>query len=146
MFSAFPGTITPANSPGPFTVKRRVDNAACYGGVNGSHSMDCKFPPIPFDDTDTYITQTPVSGQVFNLDAPGWLFDSQSQDIIRMRIDFEVWVVGPDGVTVISPMLKYYTRTSCHYYSTDSQPVPTTDVGGDNQAGMGTSRISWNLQ
>ncbi len=147
------GTVTPANSPGPITIKRLVTSLACYTGASGSTPTSCPYPQssLPADDTGNLIATNPqemtpngnANGQVFNLDIPGVTYENTDSNIIRLRVNFVDYAVDTDGKTVISQKVPYYIRISCSNATGTAQLIPVNPT--DNSWGNGTTSILWNL-
>lgn len=134
------GVVTPSTSTGPATIKRFVVSVACYVGSQQVQGSKC----VTGDDTGGMITTNPsdAGGDIFNLDLPGVYNPTATP--ARLRVNFIAYAVGPDGVTPISPTISYFARISClsngiAAFSYDANP-------GDNQIGLGTTSLTWNLQ
>ena len=145
-------TVTPSSFTGPVTIKRYVNSEACWIGSSpqfNDPSLDsCNhlFPPI--DDTGNWFSTNPSkdpNGQVFNLDHPGYYpFTGANNSPYRQRVNFETYVVDPDG-DQISTKINFYTRLSCQNNS-NGVAFFSLDVPGDNILGTGTTPTTWNLQ
>jgi hypothetical protein len=141
------GAVQPSTFTGSVTVKRTLNSAGCY---QGSTAVSCPETP-PADDTGDMITTDPqentpggpANGHVYNLDVPGVL-DTSTTTPVRVRFNFTAYAVDANGNT-LSPNINYFVTISCKNGSSGVAQL-STDVSGDNQIGMGTTKTTWNLQ
>ena len=52
---------------------------------------------------------------------------------------------GRDSTKQVGSAFPYYARVSCSVDG-NGNPVVSTGISGDNQAGGGTTNVTWNLQ
>jgi hypothetical protein len=150
VFVELSGAVTPSNYQGQVTLRRTIVSGANFNGSAPSQSPylynysgdDSSRPPF----LDTYPQSGSSTGTVYDIDGPGVTLTAggPSTDVIRQRVNFiEYAVVGDSSrATVASPNFQWYSRSSCTY----PRPLFASDVTGDNQAGTGTTPITWNLQ
>ena len=138
------GTITPSNYTGNVIIHRTIVNQGVY--VNSTSQTGL---PPGTDDTSysVYRDDDPQSGgsagKVYDLDAPGRNPNTVDGKAYRYRSNFYAYAALPDG-TIISPNYNFYVRLSCTKTSSGYQFV--NDIPGDNQIGLNTTPITWNLQ
>jgi hypothetical protein len=83
------------------------------------------------------------NGKVYDIDAPG--IGLSSDDIYRYRANFiEYAVLGSRASAVIASSVAWWARVSCTQDRLGNLLI-STDVSNDNQAGTGTTLISWDL-
>ena len=135
------GIVTPTTTTGPVTIKRFLISQGCY---LGQKTTSCQ--GAVGDDTGNWIAQDPGgnAGTVYNLDAPGIYFNGTTATPVRIRYNFQAYAVGPDGVTPISAPLSYFVRLSCT--NTGVAQLSYDASSTDNQIGLGTTPITWNLK
>jgi hypothetical protein len=98
-------------------------------------------------DTGDFVSTNPSeeNGQVFNLDHPGyWPFYGVNNPPYRQRVNFETYVVGPDG-SQISSKINFYVRLSCQN-NPNGVAFFSQDVAGDNILGTGTTPTTPDLK
>ena len=155
----FKGAVAPSNYAGSITLKRK------FALVNAGELYTSSSTPFGLfgpgaqrqpggDDTSfarLLVTTVTTNGNVFDLDAPGTaLFDPSFP--YRLRFNFiEYAVIGnlPNGVTGSGPQVSadfpWWAVVSCTQ-DNDGNLLIATDVPGDNSAGPGQIKITWNLQ
>jgi hypothetical protein len=146
----FVGTVTPGGYAGTITLLRNIVSAGQFGGAAGSTSVPPNNPPGPDNSDPLNRDDNPQpGGTVYDLDAPA-IGPSGPGTIVRLRYNFlEYAVLASDSNNTQIGTLDWYSRTSCTKDPsdpTDTTAIFSTDVAGDNQAGSGTTNLSWNLQ
>jgi hypothetical protein len=137
------GSVTPSDYSGTITLQRDIVNGSGYFGS----SYNGYSPSGPDNSNPNVEVTTPTGGgHVFDLDAPGI---NGSALINRVRTNFQETAVlavpGSQAGQQVGSGLQYYTRSSCGVDG-NGNPVISTTVPGDNQAGNGTTPLTWNLQ
>jgi len=105
-------------------------------------------PPVVRDDDPT---DSDPFGAIYDLDAPGtYRVDAPANEIRRMRANFKAFATAPlreDDVRA-SFVTSYFVRISIKQVDapTGMNWILVNDVPGDNQAGYGTTPLTWNLQ
>jgi hypothetical protein len=140
------GTVYPTDLADSITIRREVREDKIFQG-NTLYQQTA--PPI-YDDTspanlrDDYPLSGGSAHTIYDLDAPG-IADAPVGTILRMRTNFREWAVLNSKALVVSPIdLYWYSRVSIIGTSTGDQLK--TDVPGDNVAGVGQTKTTWNLQ
>jgi hypothetical protein len=140
------GTLAPSTYAGNIVIHRTVISEQVF--TNSTEDPGAE-EPAGYDDTSalSFQDQDPQSGgsggKVYDLDAPGYHPPAIDGNTYRLRVNFSTFASLPDG-TVISPPYNFYVRLSCQWLSPGM--AFGTDVAGDNQIGVGTTKTSWNLQ
>jgi hypothetical protein len=88
-------------------------------------------------------------GKVYDLDAPG-IGNGASNPvgtILRVRTNFHQWatIVINNADVRVSPDYQWFSRLSV-IKQQDGTDNLQQDVSGDNTAGQGTTKLTWNLQ
>ncbi|HEU0178576.1 MAG TPA: hypothetical protein VFV58_30300 [Blastocatellia bacterium] len=99
----------------------------------------------PIEDTsiERYLDSTPSNnGNVFDIDGPGYLVDGDPGTVIRRRVNFRQWATV-NGVRV-SGDFKWFSCLSLKKTAGNDERDNT--VTGDNKAGAGEIKLTWNLQ
>ena len=153
----FVGTVSPSNYTGTITLRRRfptttvgelyqgqVQYLPTYfapGGGHGPGDDDTSYPPLLDSDPQSGNS----GGHVYDIDVPG--IGLASDAIYRYRANFlEYAVLGDRSSTVkVSADFPWWAAVSCTQDSVGDLRL-STDVPNDNQAGSGTTPITWNLQ
>ena len=142
------GTVSPSNFNGTIILQRQIDYTCTYTGADGSVLDGPCVSDAPDISDTSLLDESPgtSAGQAFDLDAPG-LGPSPSAPlgtILRIRTNFHQWATLGDGTTRVSDDFQWYSRISV----VNASPGVglQTDIGGDNIAGVGTTKTSWNLQ
>jgi hypothetical protein len=142
------GTVYPANFSDTITIHREVREDRIF---RGSSLYQQSAPPI-YDDTsyppmrEDYPQSGGSAAKVYDLDAPGISGSGTAPGTIwRIRTNFRQWAVLNSMGLVVSPInLYWYSRVSI--IETTGSDQLKTDVSGDNVAGVGQTRTTWNLQ
>ncbi|WP_324968358.1 hypothetical protein [Mycobacterium sp.] len=152
------GTVTPSNYTGLVTLRRMIANMSPPGELyqNQTQYYAPYFTPTAGhgpgqDDTSDpqLIDNDPQSGnsngKVYDIDAPG--IGLSTPDIYRYRGNFVQYAVLGDRTSTlqVGSNFPWWARVSC---TQDAQGnlLLSQDVAGDNQAGAGTTPITWNLK
>lgn len=146
-------TVLPADFPGPLTIKRTLISGACW---DGSSPTSCPKTP-PADDTGPWFTTDPqqqttvgsANGNVYNLDAPSINFGNGAGPTpppIRIRFNWTANVIGPDGTTVVSQTISFFTRLSCLSNDLGVATLQYDASANDNQIGSGSTTTSPDLK
>jgi len=106
----------------------------------------------PDDSSQDFRDDDPQSGgsngKVYDLDAPGvgTVSSDPTGTIRRKRANYRQWAtLGVDGPKVSgSTDLLWFSRVSVVKVGSSDQL--RSDVSGDNTAGTGSTKLSWNLQ
>ena len=157
------GAVTPSNYTGTVSLRRSIVSGAYYQGS----TQCCGSPAAPGDDTSfaAMMDSDPQSGgsagKVYDLDAPGTpapFSISQGQSPVRrFRQNFVEYAVvgaashdlGKDSSNKkASKDFPFWVAVSCTWDASGDNPILATDLSanGDNKAGTGTTKTSWNLQ
>jgi hypothetical protein len=141
------GTVTPSNYSGTITLQRNFLGRAGYIGSSPAPGVP---PPGPDNSNIEFEVTTPTApgGHVYDLDAPNI---NANTLVSRARYNFQEYAVlgvpapPPNNPPQVGPSFAYYARMSC---GTDANgnPAINNTVPGDNQAGIGTTLLTWNLQ
>jgi len=152
----FTGTISPTNfapeSPSSFEFKRSILKSRVYeDAANGSTlvhcindsglSITCEPRSAGSDTVPQFQDVDPSNGLIYDLDGPG-PDQPGVGNTRRLRVNFEEWVEYR-GVRA-SATFAWFSRSSRKRTSTSE--VYETSFGSDNQAGIGTTALTWNLQ
>jgi hypothetical protein len=154
------GAIAPTNYTGPVTLQRAYGTPQGEVYVNGVAPQGTN----PFTGPDTsfspYLAITPDSnGQVYDIDAPG-VGVPENGNIYSVRQNFvEFAVLGnyprnlPPGVSLPSPLpiasayFLWWAASSCTNVNSTSVDIQFyTQIAGDNTAGAGTTKTTYNLK
>ena len=137
------GTIAPADYSGMVTLRRKVNSGATFENSR----LDTTDQPRDDTSREPLLDSDPQSGQslgkVYDLDAPG-IGVTVAGAVWRVRNNFAAYAVLGSSDVRASSDLVYYTRSSCSPSS--SGPSITNDVQGDNEAGLGTTKLTWDLR
>jgi hypothetical protein len=139
------GTVTPSNYTGTVVLIRKVLGYYIYSDRFQIETGGGYTESTPtFQDSDPQSGGS--SGKVYDLDAPGISLRASSNPvgaIARVRTNFLEWATVDDGIRV-SVDLEWFSRLSVQ--KTLLGDVRNSDVTGDNTAGTGLSKLTWNLQ
>jgi hypothetical protein len=146
------GAVTPSGYTGQVMLLRNIVSDSQFSGAGGATAVAPK--PTGVDDSDPRNRDDdPQSGgsngKVYDLDVPA-VGTTNSANVVRVRFNFlEYSVLASDSSKTQIGTLNWFSRSSCKLDPND--PTGTTavfsaDVAGDNQAGGGTTVLSWNLQ
>jgi hypothetical protein len=89
------------------------------------------------------------NNRIYDFDAAGCHQTTASPEVIvRQRCNFMGFVVAnlPSATVRISPIREWYTCVSCTRGPNGTTLLDPPDVEGDNDAGYGTIRLTWNLE
>lgn len=145
----YTGTVTPSNYKGMIYLNRKLLGAAQWANSSlALHDPKPDPPPPGVEDVDPQSGGS--NGKVYDLDAPG--FPPFEPDVVyRWRANFAEYAVLDkldSNSSIVSDQLPAYTRYSCKGISPPvflSADDPAA-VSGDNQAGVGATPLTWNLQ
>ena len=107
---------------------------------------------VPDHDTDTYSDLDPQSGgsngKVYDLDGPGIgsIASDPPNSIFRERQNFRQWATLAGSGVRVSDNLEWFSCVSIIKPPTGEGDATRNDVTGDNTAGKGKIKLSWNLQ
>jgi hypothetical protein len=157
------GVIAPSNFTDTVTLTQTRVSYSCYSDTsNGSTLASSCSNGLPGSYTCSYTdyTQcqvdatgpsasedsTPLpNGNIYSWDVPGTTPATVANTISRIRQNFAIFAVY-NGVTA-SNVFTWFNRGSAKRNSDASISWETTyDTSGDNQAGQGSTKISYNLQ
>jgi hypothetical protein len=132
-----------------------------FTGAQGPEADDTS-PANFLDTTPQGCNGSNCLNHVYDIDAPGIGIGSTAnigpQPPYRYRANFvEYAVLGnlasgasvPTPLPVVSTYFPWWAAVSCTVDPTTGNPILSIDpvnVPGDNKAGMGTTKITWNLQ
>jgi hypothetical protein len=154
----FVGRVSPSNYTGQITLARNFATANPPGELyKGQTQYDPDYfttskghgPGQPDTSPPELLDTDPQSGgsqgKVYDIDVPG--IGLASDDIYRFRANFVEYAVLSDSSppVIASPNFPWWARVSCTQDSAGNLKL-STDVNNDNQAGTGTTPITWNLQ
>jgi hypothetical protein len=140
------GTVQPSNYTGLIVLRRTLLSWASWNG-----STNTKMVTTPADDTsnarlrDDDPQSGSSSGRSYDLDAPG-VSPAVAGAIYHTRQNFSGYAVldNETNTVPVSSPLAWYSAVSCTLTSNNFQL--STGIAGDNVAGPGSVKLSWNLQ
>jgi hypothetical protein len=141
------GIVSPSNYTGVITLRRNTDTASQYNGSN----LTTIQPKLGPDNSSLLVevTNPQPHGHVYDLDASGVGGGSINgvPVVERVRYNFTEFALLGDQTSKqrVGSSFSYYARVSCTVDANGNQVFSNT-VAGDNQAGPGTTSLSWNLQ
>ena len=139
------GTVLPSNFSGKVILKREVLGAKVFFDmtlIKTTPQGDDTSNPL-FRDDDPQSGGS--NGKVYDLDGPGIGADtSPVGSIIRQRANFREYATV-DG-NQVSGDLATYSRVSVKKTSNNTIVQVQADISNDNEAGTGTTNLTWNLQ
>lgn len=141
------GTVYPSSYTGQIILNRVRDVREYLNNNSTPYRSENNVPDGPSDPAlrDDYPQSGGSLGKIYDVDAPG--IGSAEADPVgtvrRKRANFRQWAELSDG-TYVSGYLQWYSRLSVVKAATGDQLK--TDISGDNKAGSGTTRLTWNLQ
>jgi hypothetical protein len=135
------GQVTPANYSGMVTLQRNWVNGAVWGNTTNTGNT---FTGTDNSNSALEVTTPTSSGNIYDLDAPG--INGANGVILSARYNFLEYPVlaGTKSQQVGNQFalgLAYYARVSC-----DAGPAFDNTYPGDNQAGLGATPTSYNIQ
>ena len=138
------GQVKPSNFTGTIELVRFRNASKYYQGstLTSEEGLIDDTSPLDFLDQDPQSGNS--GGKIYDLDAPGFTITNPGPvgTIYRRRSNFrEVAIIGYSRVSVD---LNWYTRISI--IKTSSGFDLSSGVTGDNQAGIGATALTWNLQ
>jgi hypothetical protein len=119
-------------------------------GIHARPPCDAQHPNCDDTSLPSYRDDDPQSGgsggKVYDWDSPGTGNSSNAEvgHIRRKRSNYREWAELSNGMKV-SGDLYWFSRVSV-YKSQSSGDLLKTDISGDNIAGVGTTKTTWNLQ
>ena len=143
--------IIPANFDKEVVIQRGIVESRSYKGT----TPDTRYVICPDTSDDTLLDKTPSSsGNVYDLDAPGYLVQSGSGypdgTIMHRRTNFRQWLTinqnngSGTADVVLSDDFTWYQRLSVEKVSSSSQ-VANGTISGDNIIGTGSTGLDWDL-
>lgn len=143
------GTVTPSDYKG-IIILRKTATSRTYQGTAGDQLVpernrdndeDTSDPPFRDDDPQSGTSK----GVVYDNDGPGVPGPNDILSVTRLRANFVSYaVLGTLDGGKASPNFNWYSRSSCT--GRDANPSFSNDFRGDNQAGTGTTPLTYNLQ
>ena|GEM_PF-2885815 len=139
------GIVSPADYTKVITLRR---TATARGYTNGTLTLQRDSVDDPGSEVlrDTDPQSGGSSGKVYDADQPSSDFDVTDQPITnrRLRANFEEYAVLGNPSVAVSGNLALYTRVSC---TLSGSGIAFDDsLPGDNQAGLGTTPLTNDLQ
>ena len=142
------GTVTPSNYTGMIVIHRQIDDKRIY---NENNVLISSSSNAPDESDDVFRDSDPQSGnsmgKVYDTDGPTISFVAGDPvgAIRRKRVNYHQWAtLGTSGATVSSANLQWFSVLSVT--KTSGADQINTAVSGDNVAGNGTTKLTWNLQ
>jgi hypothetical protein len=134
------GIVEPNDFVSTIEFKRTVD----FRGYRDMTLIDSRtFTETPSaSNTDSDPQSGDSAGKVYNVDAPGITGSGFVGTIYRMRTNFCQWAEF-EGKRV-SDDLEWFSRISM--IKTSGRDELRNDIPGDNIAGPGTTKLTWNLR